>query len=731
MTYSQEELNNIVDVLILDNNLNLVTPAKVRQAMKAVISSLDQTNAGSVSASPPLDYDGFTNIFSILKADADNDGYLSKEDWELFNSAVGLETPDATTTIKGKLKLAGDLGGTADAPTVPALANKADLVSGKVPSSQLPSYVDDILEGYLFGGVFYNEVGHTTVIPAETGKIYIDLTTGQKNKEYRYSGSAYIQITNGLIASTDDVPESATNLYYTASRSAAKQDNLVSGTNIKTINGTTVLGSGNITTPDMDTTTAQNVSGVKTFFAGMFGLRNTANTFTSFFASAVTASRTWTLQDRNGTLLDNTDLSTINTALGTKQSVFSGVANYLTKSITSTTLGVSRLFDNGTFFGIGTVNAPTKDITMGRGNKEIGVENSDNSSKGGDLIVSAASTANTSSALLEPLLQALKQWFHMSTAPNGDIYATEYNGGKIWKRAGGVGNFIDTGNNGGLGITVDISGNVYICRNNQDIYKQTGGVGALVALGQTYRGWWGMGSSLVNNNVYSCVAGGDIYMQTAGIGNFNPLGQTSRAWQGVTGHPNSNMYAIVNGGDIYMQTAGIGNFNPLGQTSRAWSAIYCSPSGNVYATVVNGDVYMQTNGIGNFVATGQVSRNYGGICVDASNNIYAGVGHNSAAGDIYYIATGTGPANLDGGALIQKAGLAKGTGKSRIEGYTGQKTASGTNMQLMTKRYVWDEDGNYARIGTPVYADNTAALAGGLTAGMEYRTATGIKMEVY
>jgi hypothetical protein len=32
---------------------------------------------------------------------------------------------------------------------------------------------------------------------------------------------------------------------------------------------------------------------------------------------------------------------------------------------------------------------------------------------------------------------------------------------------------------------------------------------------------------------------------------------------------------------------------------------------------------------------------------------------------------------------------------------------------------------------TPVYADNAAALSGGLTAGMEYRTATGVKMEVY
>ena len=42
-----------------------------------------------------------------------------------------LNTPDATTTSKGVIKLAGDLAGTADAPTVPGLANKVDKVAGK------------------------------------------------------------------------------------------------------------------------------------------------------------------------------------------------------------------------------------------------------------------------------------------------------------------------------------------------------------------------------------------------------------------------------------------------------------------------------------------------------------------------------------------------------------------------------------------------------------------------
>ena len=41
----------------------------------------------------------------------------------------GGSTPDATTTVKGKLKLAGDLSGTADLPTVPGLANKQNTLT--------------------------------------------------------------------------------------------------------------------------------------------------------------------------------------------------------------------------------------------------------------------------------------------------------------------------------------------------------------------------------------------------------------------------------------------------------------------------------------------------------------------------------------------------------------------------------------------------------------------------
>ena len=66
------------------------------------------------------------------------------------------------------------------------LVNKADLVAGKVPTSQLPSYVDDVLE-----------YATLAAFPAtgETGKIYVALNT---NLTYRWSGTAYVEISKSL-----------------------------------------------------------------------------------------------------------------------------------------------------------------------------------------------------------------------------------------------------------------------------------------------------------------------------------------------------------------------------------------------------------------------------------------------------------------------------------------------------------------------------------------------------
>ena len=75
--------------------------------------------------------------------------------------------------------------------------------TGKIDGSYLPSYVDDVVEGYYYNGNFYKESTHTTVITGETGKIYIDLAT---DKIYRYGGSTYAEIAQGsLVTVTRDL----------------------------------------------------------------------------------------------------------------------------------------------------------------------------------------------------------------------------------------------------------------------------------------------------------------------------------------------------------------------------------------------------------------------------------------------------------------------------------------------------------------------------------------------
>lgn len=67
--------------------------------------------------------------------------------------------------------------------------------NGLVPASQLPSYVDDVVEGYYYNNNFYKESTHETLIVGESGKIYLDLT---ENITYRWGGSSWVKMSSPL-----------------------------------------------------------------------------------------------------------------------------------------------------------------------------------------------------------------------------------------------------------------------------------------------------------------------------------------------------------------------------------------------------------------------------------------------------------------------------------------------------------------------------------------------------
>ena len=111
---------------------------------------------------------------------------------------------------------------------------------------------------------------------------YAGATTYAVNDNVSYNGSSYICI----LASTGNIP---TNVTYW---------------NLLAEKGLDGVGSG-----DMVLANAQTNTGAKTFNATTLLLRNVAGTFNGSFTNTNTADRIYTLQDRAGTLADNTDLA--------------------------------------------------------------------------------------------------------------------------------------------------------------------------------------------------------------------------------------------------------------------------------------------------------------------------------------------------------------------------------------------------------------------------------------
>lgn len=81
--------------------------------------------------------------------------------------------------------------------------------NGKVPASQLPSYVDDVMDAYATYTVsptgvlqnikLYKDAGHKTPIVGERDKIYVNVTPGEISYQFRWSGSQWVHIDSNAI----------------------------------------------------------------------------------------------------------------------------------------------------------------------------------------------------------------------------------------------------------------------------------------------------------------------------------------------------------------------------------------------------------------------------------------------------------------------------------------------------------------------------------------------------
>lgn len=211
---------------------------------------------------------------------------------------------DITTTyIKASLKGAANGVATLDS-------------DGKVPSSQLPSYVDDIIEGYYMpddstSKFWADKSTSASKVTGETGKIYVDKDTGIT---YRYSGTDYVEISSSLA------------LGETSSTAYAGNKGKTNATNIATLQGYFSSGIAKKATAD------KNGKDITTTYSTL------ANTIKSLSIDGKTI--TYTKGDSTtGTL---TTQDTVYTLPSATSSVLGGVKIGSNISVSSGTISLSK-----------------------------------------------------------------------------------------------------------------------------------------------------------------------------------------------------------------------------------------------------------------------------------------------------------------------------------------------------------------------------------------------------
>jgi trimeric autotransporter adhesin len=210
----------------------------------------------------------------------------------------------------------GDITGTLSNQTDlnTALSLKADLVDGKVPSSQLPSYVDDVVE-----------VANYASLPAtgEVGKIYITLDT---NFIYRWTGSTYVEI------------KDSSAVWGAITGTLSNQTDLQSALNLKANDNAVVHNTGNETIAGQKTFTGEVISTIQ-LTSPTIKVQNSGNA--SLYSLLLTNSsgiRNVYLPDADGTIALTSNLH---------NPVTLGTANGLSLSTQVLSLGLASSSANG------------------------------------------------------------------------------------------------------------------------------------------------------------------------------------------------------------------------------------------------------------------------------------------------------------------------------------------------------------------------------------------------
>ncbi len=298
---------------------------------------------------------------------------------------VDYEVPDATTLAKGIVRLAGDLGGTANSPTVPGLANK-------VPTSRIIETTSPLLGGGALTSDLVLSIQQANSV--QSGYLsFADWSTfNNKANDAAVVHLAGTETITGLKTFSSDL--NVSDLYVNgysgfSGRLSLKQANSVafSGIGYTTVNalGTSAL-SINFRQTDGTNKTMQINANLIGAAARVFQFPDADGTvaLTSQLHNAVTIGTANGLSlstqvlslglasaSTNGAL-SSTDWNTFNNKQNalTNPITGTGTTNYLPKFTGSTALGNSLIYEIGSTIGIGTTS-PFSALHISRNASEL------------------------------------------------------------------------------------------------------------------------------------------------------------------------------------------------------------------------------------------------------------------------------------------------------------------------------------------------------------------------
>ena len=139
---------------------------------------------------------------------------------------------------------------------------------GKVPSAQLPSYVDDVVESYIVSGStalssgWLSKTNGGAALTPETGKIYLVMTSGShQNKQYRWGGSTYVLCNPSDVNSVNGMTGVVTLKNLTIQKNGTQVGDTFNGTTDEVINITVPTNNNQLTNGAGYITSAGSITG--------------------------------------------------------------------------------------------------------------------------------------------------------------------------------------------------------------------------------------------------------------------------------------------------------------------------------------------------------------------------------------------------------------------------------------------------------------------------------------